>query len=406
MTLVSVAEEIDVSGGAALSKRAGLLAAVEAVEAGSVDVVLVAYFDRLVRSLRVQDEVVSRVEEAGGRVVAIDFGEITGKTAAQWLSGTMIGAVSEYYRRSVRERSGEAQAMAVARGVCPFPSIPPGYVRGPNGVLIPDAEDRVEAVRRAFVLRAEGATIAEAREHLGAHGIDRSYHGVQALLSSRIYLGEIHFGKLVNLTAHEPLIHRALWERVQRATSQRGMRPKSDRLLARLGVLRCGNCGGRMSVGMQTQNGRRYPFYRCSPTGDCDARVTIGANIVEAYVVDQVKVALADLRGRASAESESREADAKAERSQAALDAAIRAFRELGDEPVAIEELRTLRTVRNVDRDHAEHLRRLSSAVTIDISDWDRLTLEEQRGLIRETVEWVKVGPGRGVSRLSVKLLV
>ena len=36
--------------------------------------VVVAYFDRLVRSLAVQAEVVERVEQAGGAILAVDVG--------------------------------------------------------------------------------------------------------------------------------------------------------------------------------------------------------------------------------------------------------------------------------------------------------------------------------------------
>jgi DNA invertase Pin-like site-specific DNA recombinase len=45
--------EIDVSGKLPLSKRPGLLAAIEMIEAGRADQLVVAYFDRLVRSLKV-----------------------------------------------------------------------------------------------------------------------------------------------------------------------------------------------------------------------------------------------------------------------------------------------------------------------------------------------------------------
>lgn len=65
---------MDVSGGTPLEQRAGLRQAVEAVEAGSADVIVAAYFDRLVRSLAVQGEVVTRVEAAGGSVLAVDGG--------------------------------------------------------------------------------------------------------------------------------------------------------------------------------------------------------------------------------------------------------------------------------------------------------------------------------------------
>lgn len=47
LELVAVHEEIDVSGGTPRAQREGLRAAVEAIEAGSAQVVVVAYFDRL-----------------------------------------------------------------------------------------------------------------------------------------------------------------------------------------------------------------------------------------------------------------------------------------------------------------------------------------------------------------------
>src|SRR4051812_8747118 len=50
LRLVETIDELDVSGGTPLEKRRGLRAAVEAVEAGNAEVVVAAYFDRLVRS--------------------------------------------------------------------------------------------------------------------------------------------------------------------------------------------------------------------------------------------------------------------------------------------------------------------------------------------------------------------
>ena len=155
----------------------------------------------------------------------------------------MMGAFAEYYRRSVGERTAEAQASAVARGVCPFPDVPPGLEPGKDGRLVSTAEAPV--VVKAFEMRAEGATIKDIRAFLGEQAIERSYHGVQSMLSSRLYLGEIHFGKLVNTEAHDAIVPRDLFDRVQRNKVPRGPRPKSDRLLARLGVLHCDE-GARM----------------------------------------------------------------------------------------------------------------------------------------------------------------
>src|SRR4051812_33165898 len=62
MDLLKVFTERDVSGGTPIAKRAGLRKAVEMVENGDADVVIGAYFDRLMRSLQVQAELVTRVE--------------------------------------------------------------------------------------------------------------------------------------------------------------------------------------------------------------------------------------------------------------------------------------------------------------------------------------------------------
>ena len=107
----------------------------------------------------------------------------------------------------------------------------------------------------------------EVREHLRQHGIERSFHGMQALLQSRIPLGELRFGTIVNERRARGDRRPRTWRRVQRQIVARGRRPKSERLLARLGVLRCGTCGARMVIGTTCRATRKpYAFYRCNPT--------------------------------------------------------------------------------------------------------------------------------------------
>ncbi|HEY1318015.1 MAG TPA: recombinase family protein, partial [Gaiella sp.] len=214
LRLVDTIEELDVSCGTPLTKRHGLRRAVELVEQGDADVVVVAYFDRLVRSLAVQAEVVERVEAAGGAILAVDVGEVRADTGSHWMSSTMLGAVAEYQRRATAERTVDAKRRAVARGVPPFPNVPPGYRKRKDGTLEPDKHAPVVAA--AFELRANGATVMEVREYLRAHGVDRSFHGTQALLRSRIVLGELRFGEMLNEQAHEAIVDTSTWRRVQR----------------------------------------------------------------------------------------------------------------------------------------------------------------------------------------------
>ena len=404
LKLVDTIDELDVSGGTPLEKRPGLRRAVEMVEAGQVQVVIVAYFDRLVRSLAVQAEVVERIEQAGGAILAVDVGEISADTASRWMSSTMLGLVAEYHRRATSERTADAKRRAVMRGVPPFPNVPPGYRRRRDGTLEPDRH--ADAVAEAFRLRAGGATVMEVREYLRENGIVRSFHGVQALLSSRIVLGELRFGDLVNERAHEAIVDSETWRRVQRQVVARGRRPKSERLLARLGVLRCGTCGARMVTGTTVQGRRRtaYSFYRCNPTSDCPRRVTISADVAEQTVVEAVKAYLDDVTGTASADTGIADAHAELDNAEAELDAAVRAFSGLDDVDAARERLTALRDARDAARDRLDDLRVSSlPTITVTADDWDRLSVDARRELVRAVVERVLVAPGRGDGRITVE---
>jgi DNA invertase Pin-like site-specific DNA recombinase/PHD/YefM family antitoxin component YafN of YafNO toxin-antitoxin module len=399
LLLVETLEELDVSGGAALAKRPGLRHAVELVEAGEADTVVVAYFDRLVRSLKVQLEVAERVEAAGGKILALDVGEVgvgaTGKLTAQFL-----GAVAEYHRNVTAERTAEAKRRAIARGVPTFSKIPPGYRQCDDGTLEPHPKEAAR-VAEAFRLRAEGATVAETREYLRKHGIDRSYHGTQAILTSRMYLGELRFGALVNTASHPAIVDADTWARVQRMRSPRGRRAKSERLLARLGVLRCGTCGSRMVVG--SSNHSHYWIYRCPPVGDCPKRVTISADIAEAAVVAKVRELLTEVKGTATVGGATEQAERDFTHAEAELAAAVEAFTGLEDVAAAREKLQSLREARDQARDRLDELQAAQApAVTVTAEDWDMLTLAEQRALIRAVIDRAEVAPGRGRDRITV----
>jgi len=401
--LLDVLPEPDISGGAPLEKRPGLSRAVAMVEAGEADVIIVAYFDRLFRSVKVQAEVAERVEAAGGGVFAADVGEVRADTASGWITSSMLGVIAEYQRRTTRERTVEGKRRAVANGVPPFPRLPFYLRERRKGDKRPIAHDPrgVRLIREAVRMRLDGATIAAIRDYLRKNRVKLSYHGVQALFSSRLLLGELHFGAMVNDRAFDPVIDLETWQRLQRVLVPRGRRAKSERLLARLGVLRCGSCGSRMVVG--TSQGK-YGLYRCPPVGDCQQRVTISADVADRAVVEAVQELLAGIEGRASVEGGVNDAAAEFERRQEALDAAIRAFAGLEDEAAARARLQELRVSRDEARDRHDQLAAASApAITVSAGDWDSLTLDERRALIVAVVDRAVVRPGRGADRITVE---
>lgn len=405
------------SGGAQLADRPKLRAAVEAVERGDAGVIVAERFDRLFRDLDVQRAVIRRVEAAGGRVVTA-AGMISHATAEAELHANLNGSISQYQKRTAMERSFDAVEVAIEQARVPWKSTTPGYDVGEAGRLVPNAHAPV--VEDAFRLRAgrvtvrrvrefarehgiEGrATVAQVREFLREHGIERSHHGTTGLLASRVVLGEIHFGKHTpNLTAHPAIVDRDLWKAVQDVKITRGRKAKSERLLARLGVLLCAECGSRMVVG--SSNHSRYWVYRCPPTGDCARRPTISAEMVEGVVVDDVRRLLAGVRGTARSGDRAVDTAAALDRAQAAYDAAMRVLDPL--EPAAVDRLGQLRADRDAARQ--EHDAAMATAgveaIVVTAGDWDDLTLDERRALVRATIGRVEVvAGGRGRERISV----
>jgi hypothetical protein len=244
----------------------------------------------------------------------------------------------------------------------------------------------------------------EVRDHLRRHGIGRTFHGTQALLRSRIVLGELAFGDEVNTSSHPAIVDRDVWQAVQRARSPRGRRAKSERLLARLGILRCGTCGARMVVGSTDQGGKRYAMYRCPPVGDCPRRVTISADVAEQAVADGVKELLEGMHGAASVECDAEAAARELEQADRELDAAVRAFTGLDDVDAARERLLELRQARDVARERLAELKAATApAITVSAGDWTLLTMDEQRALIRAVIDRAVVSPGRGRDRITIE---
>lgn len=406
LELLHVGRERAVSGGAVLDDRPELSRALLAVESGDADVIVAAYFDRFFRSLAVQAEVIERVERAGGELLALDHGRLTNGTAAERLQSNVFGAVAQFYREQAGEKSRAGQAAAVARGAVPWSRTSLGYRRREDGTLEPNPGE-VPLVRRCFEMRLDGASLSAIRAMLREHGVVRSPRGVQQLLESPIVLGEIRFGTLVNLSAHEPIVDRDLFGRVQRMKVPRGRQPKSNRLLARLRVLRCGSCGSPLGTMIMPRQGD-YAIYRCGSSNDCDGHVTIAAVPTEAWVWERVKAHLADAEGRATAGRNAAALERKRDEAQGRLDRAVRSLGAAGlhEEASAVETLAGLRADRDRQQEALDALPPAAGATLVVRVD-DELPVGVRRDLIRATVRAVTVAPSgagrpRGNARLAI----
>jgi Resolvase, N terminal domain len=407
-------EAPDESGHAPLEERVrGLRPAVEAVRDGRARAIVFGDASRAFRNLEVQWAVIRLVEQHGGEVWDATSGRRLASengSRADWFMSSIEGLVNQNYWLEAREKSIAGQAKAIEEGRLPLRLIPglKATVVGRDrhgkpiyGLPITEDPKPARVVREACRRRDAGAELTEVRTYLREHGIVRSHRGVRKLFANPQLVGDVRFGE--ERFEAPALIRPDVFRRIRGKVDVRGRKGKSDRLLARLGVLRCGTCGSRLVVG--SRGGRKRgagASYRCADQY-CEGRVAISAELVEGIVVDAVKEALADVEGRASAEQNVREAAEALERAQAELDA----FYEFADvsEPAAARRCAALTEKRDAAQEHLDQLGGLRSAVTINAADdWDRLSLAAQRELIRATVARAAIRPGRGSGRVTVEL--
>ncbi len=278
-------EDLDVSG--ARMERPGLEKAIAAVEHREADGVAVAKLDRFARSVSGAAKTLSRIEAAGGVLVAIDLGMDT-STPAGKLMRNVVMALAEFELDRIRENWQDAGQRAVRRGVHAA-RVPFGYQRGDKGLLEPHPRD-AELVEQIFRMRAD--------EHLSwrqiAEWLDsRSPHPngawptqtVVHMIKRRTYLGETSFRGLTNTDAHPAIVDRDLWERAQVSTPQ-PLTMGSGSLLS--GIARCAGCGYALS--RRFDHRRTGNFYRCRgrhSAGVCASQAQIREADLDDHVTDR-----------------------------------------------------------------------------------------------------------------------
>jgi len=416
--------EPDVSGRKPLDKRKGLKQAVIDVEEGRASMLLFAYSDRYNRSLATRIEVVTRVEAKGGTVMTMDFGADSNLTAASKLQGNILAVIQEFQADQVGEKTTVSKQRNIDEGIPPFPRIPVGLRRTPpRGVLEPDPQTQ-DAIVHAFEMRAgdhsgngQPASYSEVRAYLRSQGVkatltirgktvesDVSTNQVRELLRSRMMIGELHFGEFTpNLSAWAPVVPPALWRRVQGTFATGGRKAKSERLLARQGILRCGSCGRSMVAHSTTERstGKRYPYYLCpARKGDgCPHVAIVPAEAVEAHVMAKAEELFADYHGTASGEMELRAARVQADADRLALDNFVAVF-DPATSGVESAKQRFAELQAAADASEATHAavkRRVRSVVTFSLpADRDVMTVDDWRRLIGLVVDRAVVAPGRG----------
>ena len=158
--LVEMFRDEGVSGANGIEERVGLPLALQAIQDGEAEGIVVARLDRLARALTVHEAVLAKLWQMGGRLYSVnEGGEVLPddpddpmRTAMRQMVGVFAELDKGMTVKRLRDgRAAKAAAGRHASGVYPF-----GY-RGEDKEAVPDeAEQR--AIRRITALRRAGAS--------------------------------------------------------------------------------------------------------------------------------------------------------------------------------------------------------------------------------------------------------
>lgn len=300
--------DLDKSGGTI--DRPGFQQALERIETGQSQGIVVAKLDRFARSIHGAYEAIQRIDKAGGRFVSVaDNFDLS--TSQGRLMFNIMASFAQFELDRTRDNWLIARQRAVERGVHIASRTPTGYMRRNDGTLEPHPNDS-RVIRKVFELRAAGGSWKAITDLLNREGVVGPYKAAQwtqraacHIIENPVYLGEARSGSFTNAEAHEPLVTRDLFDAAQNARPEPASRTVDQMdppLLT--GLLRCAGCRHLLKPDKMTdRHDERIRIYRCRgkhSSGNCQARVAVLASVIEPWVEAEALRVLADRQATAT----------------------------------------------------------------------------------------------------------
>lgn len=270
-----VDEYLDFETGRAADKRPGFQRLIEDAMAGKFEAVLVFHTSRFARNTIAAKRYKKLLRsELGVEVISVtqSLGADVDDPAA-FLAESVHEIFDEYYSVSLSFWTKMGLREKARQGLI-IGGLPWGYVKGEDGVAVPDPE-RAPVVHALFTIYATGrhslrdlASWLNERGHRTTRGNLFCADTVRDMLCNLTYCGYVTAQRSTSKQIrgrHEPLVDEELFDRVaelrrQRMTTRNPGRPSPRYLLRR--IVRCERCGGRMHG---TASGRKGEArYYCS----------------------------------------------------------------------------------------------------------------------------------------------
>jgi site-specific DNA recombinase len=309
-------------------ERLGLCKLRELVRTNSIAAIIIYDPDRLSRILGHQLLLAEEADKAGIKLLIVSYP--MGQGPEGWLFFQMRGALAEYERAKILERTKRGAIGRIQAGHPWGGSVPLGYryIAAPHAGQWTIDEEEAALVRRIFAMCLSGMTTRAIARALTAERIptpsdrDPKRHGmkkrlpvgvwahatIRGILRNETYIGKAYWGKREQLTkttrrsrpvsewlsfSIPALIDPKTFAAAQQALSYHkaiATRNRKHEYLFTNGRLRCGRCGRPMR-GFWRRGGIRY--YICSSHQDVHDPAlrcprSLRADIVETYVWEKL----------------------------------------------------------------------------------------------------------------------
>ncbi|MGH2963826.1 MAG: recombinase family protein [Solirubrobacterales bacterium] len=388
-------------------------AAVESAQAGGGAVLVVQHSDRLARGAGFAPEAADNLAEVYSRLArqGVTIRTVQDDLFADSRTGAVMAALmgmrnsEDSARKSAAVRKGLARNAAKGKfqGARPL-----GYRKREGDLTIIETEAAI--VRRMFDEREANTSTMEIARGLEDDGVrtarGKRWHpgSVRKILLNAVYLG--HAGEVED--AHEPIIEREQWDRVQtllaanarRPGKGRGRRPKGPHLFFG-GVLKCAACGESMMPRNDNyvcaKNFRRGPGSCSMPNLE---RRWLDEEVFDKLQgrwlnIEATREQLRETQDRKLAEVRTALADAEAEVARAS-ERLARVKRDYADGKLDADDWREFKKELTAERKAAEaqaerQRERVEEVETSDVADAEAEVLE-RLAEIREAIEGGKKG--------------
>ena len=159
----------DAGASASTLDRPALAEALAELAAGRADALLVLKLDRLTRSTRDLGDLLDRSQREGWALLSVSESLDTSTAAGRLVVG-VLGAVAQWEREAIGERTRAALAVKKARGER-VGAVPYGYRLAADGVALEVEPAEAEVLTVARELRAAGLSLRAVGAELNARGM-------------------------------------------------------------------------------------------------------------------------------------------------------------------------------------------------------------------------------------------